>query len=72
MIPKWLQYIAVNVCNCLCWVAKYGGIMRAEREGKCRKAAVYLVKISDGNRQLERARVRSGKETEMKRTVNWM
>jgi len=19
VIPKWLQYIAVNGCNCLCW-----------------------------------------------------
>jgi len=35
-------------------------------------ATVDRVKISDGNRQLERARGTAGGETEMNRTVNWM
>jgi hypothetical protein len=35
-------------------------------------STVDWLKISDGNRLLERARGTAGKETEMNRPVNWM
>jgi len=40
--------------------------------GSGEMATVDLVKISDGNRQLVRARGTAGGETEVNRTLNWM
>ena len=51
-------------------VTKYRGIKRAERLGSEEMPTVDLVKISVGNRQLERARGTAGKETEMNHKVN--
>jgi len=51
-------------------VTKYRGIKSAERLGSEEMAIVYLVKISVGNRQLERARGTAEKETEINHKVN--